>query len=66
MLRFFVAQILLDKTKPIKDRMPEMKQYLEQIREAVKPIVAASELTARETSWGSPHYLRAQLKKLYV
>ncbi len=62
MLRFFVAQIVLDKTKPIKDMMPEMKEYLEQIREVVKPIVAASQ----SRGWGSPHYLLEQLGRLYV
>ena len=39
MLRFFIAQIVLDKTKPIEDIMPETKEYLEKIREVVKPIV---------------------------
>ena len=66
MLRFFVAQIVLDKTKHIKDMMPEMKEYLEQIREVVKPIVAASQSRGRRTEWGSPQYLRAQLTTLYV
>ena len=55
MLRFFIAQIVLDKTKPIKDMMPETKEYLEQIREVVKPIVA-----------GSPQNLHTQLETLYV
>jgi antitoxin component of RelBE/YafQ-DinJ toxin-antitoxin module len=62
MLRFFVAQIVLDKTKPIKDMMPETKEYLEQIREVVKPIVAASQ--SREP--GSPQNLLTQLTTLYV
>ena len=66
MLRFFVAQIVLDKTKPIKDMMPEMREYLEQIREVVKPIVAPSQSHGTETNWGSPRYLLAQLRKLYV
>jgi hypothetical protein len=66
MLRFFVAQIVLDKTKLIKDRMPEMKEYLEEIRKVVKPIVAASQSPGMETKWGSPQYLRAQLTTLYV
>jgi hypothetical protein len=62
MLLFFVAQIVLDKTKPIKD----MKEYLEQIREVVKPIVAASQSRGAGTEWGSPQYLSAQLSRLYV
>jgi antitoxin component of RelBE/YafQ-DinJ toxin-antitoxin module len=61
MLRFFVAQIVLDKTKPIKDMMPETKEYLEQIREVVKPIVASQ---SREP--GSPQNLLTQLTALYV
>jgi hypothetical protein len=65
MLRFFVAQIVLDKTKPIKDMMPEMGKYLEQIREVVKPIVAGSQ-SSHGTEWGSPQYLHAQVKRLYV
>jgi hypothetical protein len=64
MLRFFVAQIVLDKTKPIKDVMPEMGKYLEQIREVVKPIVAGSQ--SHGTEWGSPQYLHAQVNRLYV
>jgi len=60
MLRFFVAQIVLDKTKPIKDVMPE--KYLEQIREVVKPIVAES----RSREPGSPQNLHTQLTTLYV
>jgi hypothetical protein len=63
-LRFFVAQIVLDKTRPIKDMMPEMGKYLEQIREVVKPIVAGSQSPG--TEWGSPQYLHAQVKRLYV
>lgn len=66
MLQFFVAQIVLDKTKPFKDMMPEMNEYLKQIREAVKPIVAASQLQSGTQRWGSERYMRAQLKKLYV
>jgi hypothetical protein len=66
MLQFFVAQIVLDKKEPIKDMMPEMKEYLEQIREVVKPIVAASQSRGRRTEWGSPQYLLAQLRRLYV
>ena len=61
MLRFFVAQIVLDKTKPIKDMMPGTKEYLEQIRKVVKTIVAASE--SREP--GSPQNLHTQLTRLY-
>ena len=66
MLRFFVTQIVLDKTNPIKDMMPEMKEYLEQIREVVKPITAVSRSTLGEIEWGSPQYLHAQLRRLYV
>ena len=62
MLRFFVAQIVLDKTKPIKDMMPEMEEYLEQIRKVVKTIVAASQ--SREP--GSPQNFHTQLTRLYV
>ena len=62
MLRFFIAQIVLDKTKPIKDIMPETKEYLGKIRKVVKPIVAASQ--SREP--GSPQYLLTQLTTLYV
>jgi hypothetical protein len=62
MLRFFVAQIVLDKKKPIKDMMPEMKEYLKNIREVVK--LAASPSSG--TEWGEPQYLRAQLSELYV
>ena len=66
MLRFFVAQIVLDKTKPIKDMMPDMERYIKQIQEVVKPIVAASESRRSGTEWGSPQYLLAQLRRLYV
>ena len=66
LLRFFVAQIVLDKTKPIKDMMPDMEGYIKQIREVVKPIVAASESRGSGTEWGSPQYLLAQLRRLYV
>ena len=62
MLQFFVAQIILDKTKPIKHMMPKTKEYLEQIREVVKPIVAAS----RSPSPGSAQNLFTQLTILYV
>ena len=63
MLRFFVAQIVLDKTKPVKAMVPEMDVYLEQIREVVKPFVE-TQSTSGETKWGSPQYLHAQLKEL--
>jgi hypothetical protein len=62
MLRFFVAQIVLDITEPIRDSMPEMNEYLKQIREVVKPIVAAPQ----SRGWGSPQYLLEQLGRLYV
>jgi hypothetical protein len=64
MLQFFVAQIVLDQKKPIKDMMPKMKEYLKNIREVVEPIVAASPSSG--TGWGSPQYLHAQLTTLYV
>ena len=62
MLRFFIAQIVLDKTKPIKDIMPGTKGYLEKIRKVVKPIVAAS----KSDKPGPVQPLRTQLTALYV
>ena len=62
MMRFFIAQIVLDKTKPIKDIMPETREYLEKIREVVKPIVAAS----KSGEPGPAKPLLTQLKTLYV
>jgi len=62
MLRFFIARIALDQTKHIKDMVPETTAYLEQIREVVKPIVAASRLSKR----GMLRDLHKNLTTLYV
>lgn len=62
MLQFFVAQIVLDKTKPVNDRMPEMNKYLKQIQEAIKPIVTDSQASSGTQAWGSARYMPLQLR----
>ena len=66
MLGYFVAQIALNKTKTIKDMMPKMKKHLDDIRQVVKPIVAASQAGSQSSEEGSPPTLHTHLKALYV